>query len=69
MQKIYSALGTEIQPLKFEDKLTGFWIIAMVYHCLYIVAISCEYKEFPEEKKFVRGWNYCCGVVVLKLST
>ncbi|XP_063435333.1 stAR-related lipid transfer protein 5-like isoform X1 [Mytilus trossulus] len=31
-------------------------------------AISCECDEFPEVKKFVRGWNYACGVVVLKYS-
>ncbi|CAC5408842.1 unnamed protein product [Mytilus coruscus] len=31
-------------------------------------AISCECEEFPEVKKFVRGWNYPCGVVVLKYS-
>lgn len=29
-------------------------------------AVSCECPEYPEEKKYVRGWNYPCGVVVIK---
>lgn len=31
-------------------------------------AVSIECDEFPPEKKFVRGWNYCCGIVVFKIS-
>ncbi|XP_048734306.1 stAR-related lipid transfer protein 5 isoform X2 [Ostrea edulis] len=29
-------------------------------------ACSVELEEFPEEKKYVRGWNYSCGVLVIK---
>lgn len=49
----------------YKSNLTGYCLlgVSMLY---VLVAVSCECPEYPEEKKYVRGWNYPCGVVVIK---
>lgn len=34
---------------------------------LSIVAISIDYEGCPPDKKFVRGWNWPCGMICCKI--
>ncbi|XP_022333397.2 stAR-related lipid transfer protein 5-like isoform X2 [Crassostrea virginica] len=57
-----SAMLGLISPRDFVDLI----LVRETDECLSTNACSVELAEFPEEKKFVRGWNYSCGVLVIK---
>jgi len=58
-----SACMGVISPRDFIDVI----ITAEDDFCYSTNAMSIKYDKCPEEKKYVRGWNYPCGLLLLKL--
>ncbi|XP_011445354.1 stAR-related lipid transfer protein 5-like isoform X2 [Crassostrea angulata] len=60
-----SAMLGLISPRDFVDLI----LVRETDECFSTNACSVELDEFPEEKKYVRGWNYSCGVLVIKFPS